>query len=236
MALTQLTSALDNSLWSDGPATASASLEARSVASDWKANTPVLLGSRVALRELRLSDASALLSVLTTEEVTRFISPPPTTVQGFERFITWANARRAAGTYICFAVVPHGSETAIGIIQVRQLDPGFVTGEWGFAIGQAFWGTGLFVEAAELVLAFAFETVGVQRLEARAAVANGRGNGALRKLGAQREAVLRQSFSRHGCQLDQALWSILRDEWIQAKTVWGARVTARRHARPRIMH
>src|SRR5689334_13912087 len=100
MALTQLTSALDNSLWSDGPAIAS--LDRGSIASDWKAKAPVLLGSRVALRELRLSDASALLSVLTTEEVTRFISPPPTTVEGFERFITWANARRAAGTYICF--------------------------------------------------------------------------------------------------------------------------------------
>ena len=40
-----------------------------------------------------------------------------------------------------------------------ELDPGFGTAEWGFAIGQAFWGTGLFVEAAELVLAFAFDLV-----------------------------------------------------------------------------
>ena len=37
------------------------------------------------------------------------------------------------------------------------------------------------------MLDFAFETVGVHRLEARSAVANGRGNGALRKMGAVQE-------------------------------------------------
>ena len=150
------------------------------------------------LRELRTSDAPALLELLTTEEVARFISPPPTTVEGFERFIAWAQRERAAGRYICFAVVPEGMDTAIGIFQVRQLDPTFATAEWGFAIGRAFWGTGVFSSAARLVVDFAFETVGVHRLEARAAVANGRGNGALAKLGAVREAILRRSFLRAG--------------------------------------
>jgi len=228
MALMSLPTALDHSLQRCRPAIDSP--EPVSIAtSDWKTKLPVLTGDCVSLRELRMADASALLSVLTTEEVTRFISPPPTTVEGFERFITWANAQRAAGTYICFAVVPRGSETAIGIIQVRQLDPGFGTAEWGFAIGQAYWGTGVFVDAAELALAFAFETVGVHRLEARAAVMNGRGNGALQKLGAQRDAVLRKSFSRNGQALDRTLWSILDEDWRlarrSAKTVWGERTT-----------
>jgi RimJ/RimL family protein N-acetyltransferase len=71
---------------------------------------------------------------------------------------------------------------------------------------------------------FAFETVGVVRLEARAAVLNGRGNGALAKIGAVREAVLRKSFIRNGQQLDQALWSILRQDWRQSKAVWGSAI------------
>jgi RimJ/RimL family protein N-acetyltransferase len=200
-------------------------------ASDWRTTLPVLAGRRVTLRDLRTSDAPALLQLLTTEEVTRFISPPPTTVEGFERFIAWTNAQRAAGHYLCFAVVPHGGETAVGIIQVRQLEAGFGIAEWGFAIGQPFWGTGLFVEAAELVLAFTFDTVGVHRLEARAAVVNGRGNGALQKLGARREAVLRKSFSRNGRDLDQALWSILAEDWRQAKAVvWGPKAPSDRNA------
>lgn len=191
---------------------------------DWRQGLPVLSGSMVTLRELRLSDAPSLLAMLSTEEVARFISPPPTTIEGFERFIAWTHRERAAGNYVCFAVVPHGMDTAVGIFQIRQLEPGFATAEWGFAIGSAYWGTGVFVDGAKMVVNFAFDVVGTHRLEARAAVANGRGNGALRKIGATQEGVLRKSFLRNGEYLDQTLWTILDDDWRRAKTVWGSQV------------
>jgi RimJ/RimL family protein N-acetyltransferase len=191
---------------------------------DWRQVLPVLSNGVLTLRELRVSDAEALLELLTSEEVSRFISPPPTTVDGFERFIAWAQRERAAGRYICFAVVPEGMDTAIGIFQVRQLDPLFTTAEWGFAIGRAFWGSGVFATAARMTIDFSFEAVGIHRLEARAVVANGRGNGALAKLGAVKEAILRRSFLRNGRHYDQALWSIVREDWRRAKAVWGAAV------------
>ena len=191
---------------------------------DWKQSLPVLTGSMVTLRELRISDATSLLAMLSSEEVARFISPPPTTVEGFERFIAWTHRERAAGNYACFAVVPHGMDTAIGIFQVRQLEPGFGTAEWGFAIGSAFWGTGVFMDGARMVIDFAFDTIGTHRLEARAAIQNGRGNGALRKIGAMQEGILRKSFLRNGEYLDQALWTILDEDWKQQRVVCGARI------------
>ena len=181
--------------------------------SDWRDRLPVLTGERVVLRELRTSDAPSLFALLTTEEVARFISPPPATVEGFEKFIAWTHRQRSAGAYVCFAVTLQGFDTAIGIFQVRQLDRSFETAEWGFAIGAQFWGTGVFKDGADLVLDFAFNTVGVRRLEARAAVLNGRGNGALLKLGAVEEAVLRKSFLRDGRYLDQVLYAILDEDW-----------------------
>ena len=191
-----------------------------SVTSDWCKALPVMIGSRVTLRELEVSDAPSLFAMLTAEEVSRFISPPPTTVEGFEKFIAWTHAERAAGRYVCFAVVPHGMRTAVGLLQVRQLEPGFATAEWGFALGSAFWGTGIFLESGQMVVDFAIELLKVGRLEARACVANGRGNGALRKLGAVQEGVLRRSFLKNGQFLDQMLWSILADDWQQAKATW----------------
>jgi ribosomal-protein-alanine N-acetyltransferase len=191
---------------------------------DWRAGLPELIGSMVTLREMRLTDAPALLAALTTEQVKRFISPPPTTVEQFERFIHWTHDRREDGAYICYAVVPHDSDSAIGIFQVRALEPAFGTAEWGFAIAQEFWGSGVFVDSSQQICDFVFNVIGTHRLEARAALRNGRGNGALRKLGAVQEGVLRRSFCRHGEYLDQALWTILRDEWRKAKAVWGSRV------------
>jgi [ribosomal protein S5]-alanine N-acetyltransferase len=186
------------------------------VSSDWQQGLPTLAGEQVVLRELRASDAASLCALLTTEEVSRFISPPPTTVEGFERFIAWTLRQRTIGTYACFAVTLRGFDTAIGIFQIRELQPGFGTAEWGFAIGSPFWGTGVFQEGAELVIDFAFDTIGVNRLEARAAVLNGRGNGALQKVGAVQECVLRKSFLRNGEYLDQVLYAILDSDRCEA--------------------
>jgi RimJ/RimL family protein N-acetyltransferase len=191
------------------------------ISSDWREGLPVLTGSMVTLRELRPSDAASLCALLTTEEVSRFISPPPTSVEGFERFIAWTLRQRQAGAYVCFAVTLDSTDTAIGIFQLRELEPGFGTAEWGFAIGSAYWGTGVFQDGAELMINFAFETVGVHRLEARAAVKNGRGNGALRKVGAVQEGLLRKSFQKNGEYLDQALWTILNEDW-KPRQIWAA--------------
>ena len=189
------------------------------VSSDWRQGLPTLRGGQVVLRELRASDAASLFALLTTEEVARFISPPPSTVEGFVRFIAWTARQRAAGTYACFAVTLRGFDTAIGIFQIRETEPGFGTAEWGFAVGSAFWGTGVFQDGAELVLDFAFETLGVHRLEARAAVLNGRGNGALQKIGAVQECLLRKSFQRNGQYLDQVLYAILDSDWRESRTL-----------------
>jgi RimJ/RimL family protein N-acetyltransferase len=186
--------------------------------SDWRLKLPRLVGRQVTLRELRASDASSLCALLTTAEVARFISPPPTTVAGFEGFIAWTQRQRTSGAYASFAVTVNGFDTAIGIFQVRETEGGFATAEWGFAIGSPFWGSGVFEEGAELVLEFVFNTLGVHRLEARAAVLNGRGNRALQKIGALKEGILRKSLLCGGQYLDQVLYAMLDSDWCESRT------------------
>jgi RimJ/RimL family protein N-acetyltransferase len=190
----------------------------RAVASEpptanWRDSLPFLTGAAVTLRELEASDAPALHDALSSDVVTRYLAPPPSTVEGFAAFIERAHWQRRSGQYACFAVVPHGSDMPVGLFQIRALDPSFGTAEWGFAIAPEFWGAGVFADGARLLINFAFEIVGVHRLEARAAMKNGRANGALKKIGAVMEGVLRRSFTRNGVHLDQALWTILREEW-----------------------
>jgi RimJ/RimL family protein N-acetyltransferase len=191
----------------------------------WHFGLPTLRGEKVTLRELRESDAHSLLAMLTAEEVAEFISPLPRTVQGFADFIADAHHDRLIGNSFCFAIVPDGYEDAMGVFQVRQLEPGFVSAEWGFAIGSPFWGSGLFTDGAKAVINFSFGVVGVHRLEARSIASNGRGNAALRKVGALQEGILRRSFQRHGRFFDQILWSILKDDWGHTRP----RVIARLH-------
>ena len=190
-----------------GPRSSTAMLDS------WRNVPPVLRGARVILREPCRSDAIALLSALATSEVARFIAPPPDSVKGFEQFIAEQRAGRSAGASICFGVVPDGYQAPVGMFQVRLLEPGFRVAEWGFALASEFWGEGLFYAAAPLLLDWVFGTLETERLEARSAISNGRGNGALRKLGAVQEAVLRQSLVRHGEYLDQLLWTLTAERW-----------------------
>lgn len=194
-------------------AQAASSAATVSPAIEWRDRVPVLGGRLVTLRELVPDDAPSLLARLTTRDVDRFLSPPPTTAEGFEQFITWTNTGRRRGQHVCFGVVPHGMDTAVGLFQIRRLDAEFETAEWGFALGSEYWGTGMFTDGAQLTVSFAFDVIGARRLEARAAEDNGRGNGALRKLGAVPESVLPQSFDLRGERLDQVLWSISAADW-----------------------
>jgi [ribosomal protein S5]-alanine N-acetyltransferase len=179
----------------------------------WRTAVPVLACDGLTLREVTHDDASPLLDMLATRDVSRFISPLPPTLASFGRFVGWVHQQRTAGLCIAFVVVPPGFTSPIGMFQVRSLEARFQTAEWGFALGAPFWGTGLFAAAARLVLDFAFTTVGVRRLEARACAENRRGNGALRKLGATPEGVLRRSFLWEGRYHDQVLWSLLDSDW-----------------------
>ena len=189
---------------------------------DWRAHLPVLAGADVVLREVQVSDAASLVSLLTTPEITRFISRPPSTVDGFERFIVSSQQMRESGEGACFAVTLRGYDTAIGLFQVRnvstasaarQIGGSMDTAEWGFAIGSPFWGSGVFEQCAPLVIGFAFDYMKVHRLEARAAVQNGRGGRALRKMGAVAEGVMRKALMCGDEYLDQVLYAILADEW-----------------------
>ena len=47
---------------------------------------------------------------------------------------------------------------------------------------------------------------------------NGRGNGALRKLGAMQEGLLRNGLLRNGHYLDQALYTIANEDWRTSPT------------------
>jgi RimJ/RimL family protein N-acetyltransferase len=115
-------------------------------------------------------------------------------------------------------VVPRETGRVIGVIQTWPVERDYSVAERGFVLGRAYWGTGLFVDAACLFLTFTFDWLGVERLEARAGAMNGRGNGALRKLGAVREGVLRSAFQAELARLDHVMWSILSEDWASNKT------------------
>jgi RimJ/RimL family protein N-acetyltransferase len=116
------------------------------------------------------------------------------------------------GRGVCFGIVPDGMTAAVGILQVR-LEPESSGAEWGFVLSTHFWSTGVFADAANAFIDFAFTTLGVERLEARIALRNERAHAAVRKVGARFEATL-PSVSPQGNRRDpEWVWILSPQDW-----------------------
>ena len=179
----------------------------------WRQELPTLAGRLVALREPGPADIGALVDVLSTSDASRCGIDEPVTEDSVQAFIEHARHDRTIGIALTYAIELAATRAVVGLVQVRQLDPSFEAAEWEMTLLPAARGTGVFLEVARLVGSFVFGSLATYRLESRVLRENGRATGALRKLGAVQEGVLRRSVRRGGEYRDQVLWSVLKDDW-----------------------
>jgi ribosomal-protein-alanine N-acetyltransferase len=173
----------------------------------WHSAVPRLVNGFATLREISVGDAPALLEQLADPIALRHVAPCPATIAQIRRFARWARETRGRGRLICFAVIPAGCRRPVGLMQLWPLDRDGTTAEWGVVIGRAFWGSGLFPAAASLLLQFAFDSLGVARLQARTAVGNDRAGAAMQKIGATAEGRLKPAGRTERAIPDVHRWS-----------------------------
>ena len=181
--------------------------------SPWRTELPPLIGRVVLLREPGTQDLGPLVDLLSLGDATRFGLDEPVSEVEVQELIERFARERASGLAFTYVITLATARTIVGLVQVRQLDPLFEAAEWECTIAPSSRGSGIFLETARLVGSFAFGIIGTHRLEARVLLQNGRANGALRKLGAVQEGVLRRSVRRSGEYFDQVLWSLLKEDW-----------------------
>jgi ribosomal-protein-alanine N-acetyltransferase len=170
-------------------------------------------GPTFSLRLPAAGDAPALFALASDPEVTRWFSWGPYTDEAEARaYLDRLPAQRAGGEQLDLLIV-HRDAGPIGITHLSEIsrrDRRAVVGTW---LGRAHWGTGANAEAKALVAHLAFARMSCERLGAYTNVDHVRSQNALRRLGFQREGVLRR-FHRHGDAVhDVTVWSLLREEW-----------------------
>jgi RimJ/RimL family protein N-acetyltransferase len=180
---------------------------------DWRHELPQLTGKTVTLREPLVQDLGALVGLLSASDASRFGIEGAVHEAAVGILIDGVRRARGAGLSFTYVITLGASRAVIGLVQVRRLDPGFEGAEWEITLDGKARGTGAFVETARLIGSLAFGTMGTHRLESRVLLQNGRANGAMRKLGAVQEGILRRSVRRGNDYLDQVLWSLLKEDW-----------------------
>jgi RimJ/RimL family protein N-acetyltransferase len=146
---------------------------------------------------------------------------------GFDRWFDDVLAQRAAGQQYPFVVRRLADQAVVG--STSYLEP--VLRHRRVEIGSTWytpdvWGTQVNPECKLLLLAYAFDELGMNRVSLCTDALNTRSQAAIAKLGAVKEGVLRAHMITQGGRIrDSVLFSIVRADWPDVKS----RLTARLH-------
>jgi len=170
-------------------------------------------GPELLLRYAREDDAAALFALASDPEVTRFFSWGPYTDESeAAAYVRSLTRKRLDGERLELLIV-HPTEGVIGVTGLSEFslrDRRAVVGTWH---GRKWWGTGANRASKTLVLALAFEGLGLERVTAWCGADNGRSQTALERLGFVHEGVLRRWHVHQGEPKDVISYSMLRSEW-----------------------
>ena len=176
----------------------------------------VLEDERVLLRPLEKTDFINLIDFSNLEpEIWQYSSMQVIGEDGLIKYLESAiEAREAEGEYP-FIVFDKRNNSYAGSTRFYDIQPTNNCLKLGFTwYGQQFQGTGLNKHCKFLLLNFAFEKLGIERVEFRADSKNERSIAALKSIGCKVEGVLRSNGIRpDGTRRDSIVLSILKEEW-----------------------
>ncbi len=136
-----------------------------------------------------------------------------------ETFVANSLRREAEGTALPFAIVSRAEDRVVGTTALFDYSPDRRAAEIGWTWHTPdVWGTPTNRAAKVLLLAHAFETLGLVRVYFKTDIRNTRSQRAIEKLGATREGVWRKHMQRNdGSWRDSVFYSVLDDEWPRVK-------------------
>jgi RimJ/RimL family protein N-acetyltransferase len=176
----------------------------------------VLEDDCVLLRPLTEEDCNNLLLFSLNEpEIWKYSLVRVAGEENLKNYIHAALAARKAGSEYPFIVFDKRTQEFAGSTRFYDIQLSQKTLQLGYTwYGKKFQGTGLNKHCKYLLLQFAFEQLGLERVEFRADNTNNRSIAAMKGIGCTVEGVLRKSTIKpDGSRRDSIVLSILREEW-----------------------
>lgn len=170
---------------------------------------PTLTTARLALRQLRLTDAPALFPALSDVDLMRWWSSGPHGSLAETQDYLVFNAAEDQG-HVCWAITC-GDDAALG--WVILIERRAAVAEIGYILRRDAWGRGIAREAVARVVACAFADMGLRRICADVDPDNHASIALLEGLGFRREGYLRAEWETHIGVRDSVIFGLLRHEW-----------------------
>lgn len=172
---------------------------------------PVLDTKRLRLRPLSMRDEKDMYRYASDPAVSRHVlwdaheSPRDT-----RSALRSAIRQYRSGAPGSFAIERRSDRRMIGTIGFMWINLDYRSGEVGYSLSRAYWNQGIMTEALRAVLAFGFDTLQLNRIEAQHETDNPASGRVMLHAGMQYEGTLRQRLKNKGRYVDVALYAILR--------------------------
>lgn len=176
----------------------------------------VLEDGCVLLRPLQADDCNNLLLFSLHEpELWKYSLVKVAGEENLRNYINTALEARATGKEYPFIVFDKRTQDFAGSTRFYDIQLAHKTMQLGYTwYGKKFQGTGLNKHCKYLLLQWAFEQLGMERVEFRADNTNERSIAAMKSIGCTVEGVLRSNtIKADGTRRDSMVLSILKDEW-----------------------
>jgi RimJ/RimL family protein N-acetyltransferase len=171
----------------------------------------------VLLRPLELTDVDNFLDISLNEpETWKYSLVPADGKENLINYIQLALKARENKTEFPFIVYDKKLGKYAGSTRFYDINFPFKTVQLGYTwYGKDFRGTGLNKHCKFLLLRFAFETLGMERVEFRADNNNDRSIAAMKSIGCKVDGVLRSNMPTYQSDVrrDSIILSILKEEW-----------------------
>jgi RimJ/RimL family protein N-acetyltransferase len=179
-----------------------------------KSKSFFIKGPRLELRGLTAEDTTgAYLAWMNDPEVVRFTESrhKKYTHDELQAYVKTCNE---SGRDYLFGIFESDNACHVGNIKIGLVDPRYNTANVGLIIGEKkCWGQGYATEAIRLILEFAFEKLGLAKLNAGVIAGNMASQRAFEKNGFVVEGVRRKQNLFEGERRDEILLGLLRGEW-----------------------
>ena len=152
-------------------------------------NMPNLCTERLVLRKMCVSDTEDMFDYARRENLTKYLLWSPHNTSGYTRdYLKYIETRYKAGDFYDWAVIERSSGRMIGTCGFTRIDTQNDTGEIGYVLNPDFHGKGYGTEAAQEVIRFGFDTIGLHRIEAKFMQGNDASLHVMEKIGMSFEA------------------------------------------------
>lgn len=175
----------------------------------------ILENDRVRLRPICLPDFEKFQDfALNQPEIWEYSQQPASGLENLKAYIDFALEARKAETAYPFVVFDKQRQQVAGSTRFYDFQKKHNTVQLGYTwYGKEFQGTGLNKQCKLLLLEFAFEKFGIDRVEFRADANNDRSITAMKSIGCTVEGILRSNCAAPKGRRDSIVLSILKDEW-----------------------